>query len=58
VEYAGQLLGAVSMSMGVALYPDHGTTIGDVLRASDQALYCAKREGRDRACVWTAESVV
>ncbi len=58
VEYAGQLLGAVSISMGVALFPDHGTTMGDVLRASDQALYTAKREGRDRVSVWTAEAVV
>ena len=58
VEYAGQLLGAVSISMGVALFPDHGITMGDVLRASDQALYCAKREGRDRVSVWTVEAVV
>ena len=58
VEYAGQLLGAVSISMGVALFPDHGTTMGDVLRASDQALYSAKREGRDRVSVWSAETVV
>lgn len=58
VEYAGQLLGAISISMGVALYPGHGTTMGDVLRAADQALYCAKREGRDRVSSWTAESVV
>ena len=43
VEYAGQLLGAVSISMGIALYPDHGATMAEVLRASDQALYCAKR---------------
>ena len=58
VEYAGQLLGAVSISMGVALFPDHGATMSDVLRASDQALYCAKREGRDRVSVWSIESVV
>ena len=58
VEYGGQLLGAVNVSMGVALYPEHGATIGDVLRASDQALYRAKREGRDRTCVWAAESLV
>lgn len=58
VEYAGQLLGAVSISIGVALYPDHGATIAEVLRASDQALYSAKREGRDRVCAWAAESVV
>ena len=58
VEYAGQLLGAISVSMGVAIYPDHGTTMSDVLRASDQALYCAKREGRDRVSAWSAETVV
>jgi diguanylate cyclase (GGDEF)-like protein len=58
VEYAGQLLGQVSMSMGVALFPDHGTTIGDVLRASDQALYRAKREGRDRVFASAAEATV
>jgi diguanylate cyclase (GGDEF)-like protein/PAS domain S-box-containing protein len=58
VEYAGQLLGAVSVSMGVALFPDHGITMGDVLKASDQALYCAKREGRDRVSMWSAEAVV
>ena len=58
VEYAGQLLGAISVSMGVALFPDHGMTMGDVLRASDQALYAAKREGRDRVAVWTADAVV
>jgi diguanylate cyclase (GGDEF)-like protein/PAS domain S-box-containing protein len=57
VEYAGQLLGTVTISMGVAVFPDHGVTMNDVLRASDQALYCAKREGRDRACVWAAESL-
>ena len=58
VEYAGQLLGAVSVSIGVALYPDHGATMGDVMRAADQALYRAKHEGRDRVSMWTAETVV
>jgi diguanylate cyclase (GGDEF)-like protein len=58
VEYAGQLLGTVSVSMGIALFPDHGTTIGDVLRAADQALYCAKREGRDRVSTWNEPAVV
>ena len=56
VEYAGQLLGAVNISMGVALFPDHGSTITEVLRASDQALYRAKREGRDRVFAFSAPS--
>jgi diguanylate cyclase (GGDEF)-like protein len=58
VQYAGQLLGTISVSIGLALCPDHGSTISEVLRAADQALYCAKREGRDRVSVWTAESVL
>ena len=55
VHYGGQLLGMVSISVGLALFPDHGTTIAEVLRAADQALYSAKREGRDRVCVWSSE---
>jgi diguanylate cyclase (GGDEF)-like protein len=55
VQYAGQLLGAISISMGLAIFPDHGTTISEVLQAADQALYRAKREGRDRVFVWVAE---
>ena len=55
VHYGGQLLGMVSISMGLALFPDHGATIAEVLRAADQALYSAKREGRDRVHVWSSE---
>ncbi len=57
VQYAGQLLGAISISMGLAIFPDHGTTISEVLQAADQALYKAKREGRDRVSVWAPESM-
>jgi diguanylate cyclase (GGDEF)-like protein len=47
VEHAGQVLGAVTVSVGVAAYPGH-TTAEELLRAADQALYRAKAEGRDR----------
>jgi diguanylate cyclase (GGDEF)-like protein len=50
VEYAGQLLGTVTLSIGVAAYPEH-TTAEELVRAADKALYCAKAEGRDRAVV-------
>jgi two-component system cell cycle response regulator len=39
---------AVTVSIGIAAYPDHGRTAADVLHAADTALYAAKREGRDR----------
>lgn len=40
-----------TLSIGVAVFPDHGTTSAAVLRAADAALYRAKREGRDRVVV-------
>jgi diguanylate cyclase (GGDEF)-like protein len=48
VQHEGQPLGNVTLSLGVALFPTHGTTREAVLRAADAALYRAKREGRDR----------
>jgi two-component system, cell cycle response regulator len=44
----GDLWQSVTVSIGVASFPVHGRTPADVLRAADQALYTAKREGRDR----------
>jgi diguanylate cyclase (GGDEF)-like protein len=59
VHYGGQLLGMVSLSIGVALFPDHGATATEVVGAADQALYSAKRDGRDqvRVCVFGSEIV-
>ncbi|MGA8114627.1 MAG: diguanylate cyclase [Actinocatenispora sp.] len=37
----------VTVSIGVAVYPDHGATGQDVLDAADDALYEAKAAGRD-----------
>ncbi|GAB1643200.1 diguanylate cyclase [Krasilnikovia sp. MM14-A1259] len=38
----------VSVSIGIAVYPDHGGTAQEVLDAADDALYAAKNAGRDR----------
>ncbi len=43
--------GPVTLSLGVAAYPQHGEVLEAVLRAADAALYQAKREGRDRTVV-------
>jgi hypothetical protein len=37
----------VSVSIGIAVYPDHGLTSAGVLGAADDALYAAKAGGRD-----------
>jgi diguanylate cyclase len=38
----------VTLSVGVATYPDNGQTVDELLRSADHALYQAKREGRNR----------
>jgi two-component system, cell cycle response regulator len=37
----------VSVSIGVAVFPEHGVTAEQVLEAADDALYAAKKAGRD-----------
>jgi diguanylate cyclase (GGDEF)-like protein/PAS domain S-box-containing protein len=43
----------ITVSMGLALYPAHGDTKEDLLRAADRALYAAKRAGRDQISVYS-----
>ncbi len=51
VLHQGQSLGMITISVGVAVLPQHGTSPKDLLEAADAALYRAKREGRDRVAV-------
>jgi diguanylate cyclase (GGDEF)-like protein/PAS domain S-box-containing protein len=51
LRYEGKKLEAVTLSIGVAGFPENGTTSTAVLRAADTALYRAKREGRGRVVV-------
>ena len=46
--HEGKELGRVSLSCGIATYPDHSDDPVELLRLADQALYRAKRCGRDR----------
>lgn len=38
----------ITASLGVATFPDHGRTADGLLRSADQAMYAAKRAGRNR----------
>ncbi len=41
----------VTLSLGVAVFPQHGTTVEEIFKSVDVALYQAKRDGRDRVAV-------
>ena len=51
ISLAGQALPSITISGGVAVFPDDGDTLQDVLRRADHALLRAKREGRDRILI-------
>jgi diguanylate cyclase (GGDEF)-like protein len=42
----------LTFSIGVAAYPDDALTAIELISAADQALYLAKREGKDRLCTF------
>jgi len=51
VQFEGQTLEAATLSLGVSVFPDDGSTSAAILRAADEALYHAKHEGRGRVAV-------
>ena len=48
IVFQDQPLGTVTMSMGVASYPDKAANVEELLRVADNSLYRAKQEGRNR----------
>lgn len=56
LRYHGQLLRQVTISVGVAMYPDHSELPEELLRTADHALYAAKHKGRN--CIVPADSVM
>jgi len=48
ITWQGQTLDEVTMSFGVASFPEDGETAREVVKAADEALFRAKAEGRDR----------
>lgn len=43
----------VSASIGVALVPEHGNTLTELYNKADQALYRAKKAGKNRFCIYS-----
>ncbi len=52
IRYNGQILASITMSAGVAAAPEHGSTMEELIRAADEALYSAKHAGRNRIAAY------
>jgi diguanylate cyclase (GGDEF)-like protein len=46
---------ALTLSIGLATYPQHGASSDALIGAADEALYAAKKLGRNRTVVFSAE---
>jgi diguanylate cyclase (GGDEF)-like protein len=57
LKYKNHLLGPLTLSAGVAAFPEHGTTCSGLLEIADQCLYESKASGRDRVTVVSAEQL-
>jgi diguanylate cyclase (GGDEF)-like protein/PAS domain S-box-containing protein len=51
LQFEGQALETITLSLGVAAFPGNGSTSAAILKAADIALYRAKNKGRSRVVV-------
>jgi diguanylate cyclase (GGDEF)-like protein/PAS domain S-box-containing protein len=53
IRYKNHALGTVTLSIGLATFPEHGNTSEELLKTADQCLYKSKAAGRDLVTVAT-----
>lgn len=56
LERRGRAFDALTISLGVATFPDHAIGPSELIMAADAAMYAAKRAGRDRVETSSAAS--
>lgn len=47
----GDTMANVTISIGIAAFPDDGKNVDDLIKAADHAMYLAKEQGRDRTVI-------
>jgi len=54
IEYDGHKFN-IAISIGIAIYPDHGVDYDQILSMADEALYSAKKSGRNKVVVYSKD---
>ena len=54
IHYGEQVLGMITLSIGIVQTPENGATASEILRAADQAMYTAKQAGGDHSVIHQA----
>jgi diguanylate cyclase (GGDEF)-like protein len=49
-------VGPVTISLGLALLPEHGEEVSELIELADVAMYESKSHGRNRTTMWTPEA--
>jgi diguanylate cyclase (GGDEF)-like protein/PAS domain S-box-containing protein len=57
IQYKNHTLGTITLSIGVACFPEHGRTSEELVKAADLCLYKSKSAGRDTVTVATGDRV-
>ncbi len=58
VKQGGQILPTVTVSIGIAIFPTHGTEAEDLIKQADMALYLAKDAGRNNWKVADSDGMI
>jgi diguanylate cyclase (GGDEF)-like protein len=55
IRHDGKLLDPITISVGIAAAPEHGSTAAELIQAADHAMYAAKQAGRNRIVIYAAQ---
>ncbi|MBA2709590.1 MAG: diguanylate cyclase [Tatlockia sp.] len=53
IKYGAQQVGSITMSIGLAIYPEDAKTSTELIEAADKALYFAKNNGRNQVALFS-----
>ncbi len=56
ITHANRDLGGITLSLGLAIFPDHALHAATIFKAADVALYQAKSSGRNRVVMFSADA--